>query len=1094
MNVNSQDLQDFYNSVDNPFDIPVTENGLWEYPNQEVIVPTNGSITMKGVGYPVIGKSLETGEEKLMMPGEEYFFKNTKNVHETPKYQKGGVVNIVDRGGNRVVLNTDSEQYRRLYESRQIQGYDPKTDTYYLTPTKEKVVYNNTAKTSVEIPEIVLKGKKADWVKYKEDYIKNNPKEKYIQEYLDAYPWAHQSLTNYPKRLDESYENMVNNYIGEQIVKNKPQGNKSREDWLNSMTEQEQRFVQRNPKYGTTLWQDTVEGGKALFNLGNDLQISRIKNSDNYTNLEKKDLIQQHEENPILSNIGDVAQSLSFLTVPSKMVQSTLRPEYSFSDALHGTKNKASMVEDVLTDPLTYTGVGLVEGIGDDVLKQVSKAEKYLTTETPLKNAYKVNPWAFKPNPDAHYRQISTATTEGKKMFAIMNDKRIIQSPMQAYRTEAENMKNWIDDTVMPYKEKNILDVDGKEFPFQTSRLQSPSEFPFFQKGRPYYGHRRGTSDPNTILIESKPSFHDDMQFKPASIDKLFWGDNENILLKITGGKTVNIHPNGESIDKFNIYKPHWLKGYKPIEKFSNSNFKSEINWSKWNPEIPDNPQLMQEYNAIEQTSKANGTWMKNSDGSKFKGTPEQFVQQNSQNFKRAFGDTPNIAYRGQTHPTETIGGGNRGYAEGISYLGDKDQALTYAETWKHPKHSGKIYQPGVSDPNAPALYELMYPNSNNTKIITHSEPRNWQKLIDDDVASQMDETYLNFRGKSNKGEQFITTDDIGTYVDKNNLDHAYISNIMDYARKPSRKFFNLLPGKNVGNTVIMNSKPGNYLKSRWYNNGMFDMTNPNIYKTLVPGAIGLGALNSEDETPKYQDGGITDREAQVLKNTVNDDNDDLFYAQKGGSIDNENVKNFYNDMLNAPWYKERLNENGYMDSDNVISKRLKNINRIDFSVNNSVNTGYSQYKNLPSFLSNPNVTLNINESDYLNTPYNDSISHEYGHGETKGYDLSDFEKSLIEDSYINNSNDEQVNYLKSPYETKSDINAIRYHLYNMGKYNPKTGEYDTDSKLFEPSLLNNDLENTIIKRMKDAYGDNNLKKLMNTVADNNSKDTGYNA
>ena len=299
------------------------------------------------------------------------------------------------------------------------------------------------------------------------------------------------------------------------------------------------------------------------------------------------------------------------------------------------------------------------------------------------------------------------------------------------------------------------------------------------------------------------------------------------------------------------------LKGAKPLlkgklqklkinSKYFNPEFKSEIDWSKWNKEIPENAQLMNEYNTIEQTSKANGTWMKNSDGSKFKGTPEQFVQQNSQNFKRAFGDAPNIAYRGQTRPTEIIGGGNRGYAEGISYLGDKDQALTYAETWKHPRHSGKIYQPGLSDPNAPALYELMYPNSTNTKIITHSEPRNWQKLIDDDVASQMDEAYLNFRGKSNTGEQFINTDDIGTYVAKNNLDHAYISNIMDYNRKPSRKFFNLLPGKNVGNTVIMNSKPGNYLKSRWYNNGMFDMTNPNIYKTLVPGVVGLGALQQK--------------------------------------------------------------------------------------------------------------------------------------------------------------------------------------------------------------------------------------------------------
>ena len=215
---------------------------------------------------------------------------------------------------------------------------------------------------------------------------------------------------------------------------------------------------------------------------------------------------------------------------------------------------------------------------------------------------------------------------------------------------------------------------------------------------------------------------------------------------------------------------------------------------------------------------------------------------------------------------------------------------------------------------------------------------------------------------------------------------------------------------------------------------------------------------------------------------------------QKGGTIDEDNVKNFYNEMLNAPWYKERLNNNGYMDSDNVISKRLKNVNRTDFSINNTVDTGYSQYKHLPKFLFNPRITLNIDESNHLNIPYNDVISHEYGHGETKGYDLSAFEKSLIEDSYISNDNDKQVNYLKSPYETKSDINAIRYHLYNMGKYNPKTGEYDTDSKLFEPSLLDKDLENTIIKRMKEAYGNDNLKKLMNTVADNNLKDKGYNA
>ena len=332
-------------------------------------------------------ETLNKIDEKAKKLNKQYIFEimnrivQSDNTNDIKYAQEGGIIKIIDRKGNLIKLNKDSDQYRNLYNNKLIQGYDPKTDTYYLTPTKEKVVYNNTAKTSGEIPEIVLKGKKADWVKYKEDYIKNNPKEKYIQEYLDAYPWAHQSLTNYPKRLDESYENMVNNYIGEQIVKNKPQGNKSREDWLNSMTEQEQRFVQRNPKYGATLWQDTVEGGKALFNLGNDLQISRIKNSDNYKKKKKKDLIEEHNKNPILSNISDITQVLSPLTVPSKMVQSVYRPEYSIKDAIYGTKNKAGMLEDIATDPLNLVGAEFFNKF-DDINKIIK----------PLKNTVEMFP------------------------------------------------------------------------------------------------------------------------------------------------------------------------------------------------------------------------------------------------------------------------------------------------------------------------------------------------------------------------------------------------------------------------------------------------------------------------------------------------------------------------------------------------------------------------------------------------------------------------------------------------------------------------------------------------------------------------------
>ncbi len=111
-------------------------------------------------------------------------------------------------------------------------------------------------------------------------------------------------------------------------------------------------------------------------------------------------------------------------------------------------------------------------------------------------------------------------------------------------------------------------------------------------------------------------------------------------------------------------------------EFFKNyKNSKSEINWGKWNKEIPDNPQLMEEYNEIEQVSKANGTWMKNPDGSKFTGTPEQFVQANSSNFKKAFPNGYSKVWRGANNDSmidrhgSSVFSANRDLAS--KYVGD---------------------------------------------------------------------------------------------------------------------------------------------------------------------------------------------------------------------------------------------------------------------------------------------------------------------------------------------------------------------------------------------------------------------------------------
>lgn len=65
--------------------IPVSTRGVYDYPNQKVLVPTDGNITMKDVNHPILGISLDTGQKQMMFPDQDYFFENTKNVLEIPQ-------------------------------------------------------------------------------------------------------------------------------------------------------------------------------------------------------------------------------------------------------------------------------------------------------------------------------------------------------------------------------------------------------------------------------------------------------------------------------------------------------------------------------------------------------------------------------------------------------------------------------------------------------------------------------------------------------------------------------------------------------------------------------------------------------------------------------------------------------------------------------------------------------------------------------------------------------------------------------------------------------------------------------------------------
>ena len=481
-----------------------------------------------------------------------------------------------------------SPEYKDLYNSGKLMSYDKTSDTYTATPLEEVTV-------TAEAPQ---------WVKYKKEYEKTNPKSNYINQYLTPFAKSlGNTETNYPKRLDDEYEQKSLNYVSEQIVKNKPQNKFNRAEWLNQMTDKEEELIKRNPKYQSSYWEDTKRGLTSLMERQPYETVSNILSNSDFTNREKQEMLKDYAEHPIMSKFGDALKVLSPLNVIPKVAQSAYRDDTTLKSALKGEKNNAGIVEDILTDVTTYTGLGLAKQLG------------------------KVN-------------KVVDATKVGSKVL----------------------------------------------------------------------------------------------------------------------NKTDDI-------------------------------FKSEINWGKWNKEIPENKALMQEYNAIEQQAKADGTWMKNPDGSAFKGTPEQFIQQNSENFKKAFSNVikdkdgnVQINYHGQREgkPFNKFKPSQRGKLGVGNYTAtDKDEALRYAKSLKNPNAEERLYE--------------LYINSNNP-----------QQAVTDNSIFKLEPS---------------------EYIKKTRLQPGN-----DYLKYFSEQV----------------TSPENYLKSAIGNNGMFDMTNPNIYKSLIP-LLGYNLINEAE-------------------------------------------------------------------------------------------------------------------------------------------------------------------------------------------------------------------------------------------------------
>ena len=310
-------------------------------------------------------------------------------------------------------------------------------------------------------------------------------------------------------------------------------------------------------------------------------------------------------------------------------------------------------------------------------------------------------------------------------------------------------------------------------------------------------------------------------------------------------------------------------------------NLASEINWGKFNKEIPGNTSLINEYKHIESITKSRGTWMKNADGSDFKGTAEQFVQSKSKNFNTAYPDGYESVYRGVDDP------GTNPLRSKSPYSGDPKDYVDHRDNmtglFSGDKSVGGFYGDEVynlamrNSPNSLYLEGLGVnwndlSNIGTSKKILKKNIDNLKKQIkdgevfDNNSASSRPaklKSYENFYNnydeivanptyqklvldketllKSMHGKDFYSTDNLAQFLQREGLDNIQLNYIDDGV---------------MGKNNINNQIPGNYYKNLQGNNGMFDLIDPNINKQFggTSGIINSIRKLATDDDYKWTD------------------------------------------------------------------------------------------------------------------------------------------------------------------------------------------------------------------------------------------------
>ena len=510
-----------------------------------------------------------------------------------------------------------------------------------------------------------------------------------------------------------------------------------------------------------------------------------------------------------LANVPQDVKTGNYSTAASRIVNPLLMGAMAgYSSKLAGTG---------FVNELFNPGAGI--GYGN----KINEVGQFLTTQTPLKNAYKLNPYAFKPNSEAYYRGIGRTGLDDALESGVL-------------RT-ANKTGNYGEDLYMT-TDFNVAKGN-------------------YSRDQPYGKGDVWGDDWQMIQPEDSKSYIAEIPESALT--------NKNIV----NNSSIVINKGSIPTNDVRLLKQDWLQGYKEIPKPNITSsaddvakgFKSEIDWSKWNKEIPENKALMQSSNEL--PPPPNQIFI---DGVPSFNLQRSGAKPKKNIYKKTESATENgleikTRYRGNKNaPADITVEGKSGYWQLRPNKSAGENTWYFSANMSNPLESGKAMlkinekfpfpKPTILEPN-----NLSLDSYNN--LLNIGKRKDWVATFENYIP-------LNYSSKNSKileGLNIENTPNTSIFKTKKEAEEV-VKRVNDFLPKkgivqPARIFENRT-------TNTFGVEIPNFKLQRQYqnggtigNNGMFDMDNPNIYKAIAP--IGLGAgLYSQQQTPEKMENGGT--------------------------------------------------------------------------------------------------------------------------------------------------------------------------------------------------------------------------------------------